>query len=86
MKELGKLLKRYAHIQAPQSTLKKAFIKSVEDTIGITLTKKDIDITRTIVKLHTSSTIKNEIRFNQKEILERVVQEVGDKNALTSIF
>jgi len=86
MKTLQNLLERYAHIQAPDASIKKAFIKAVEDTIDIVLSTKDVRITKKTAYIQTSSVIKNEIRFNQQDILQKVNEEMGDKNSLTSIL
>ncbi len=86
MKGISNLIKRYMHIQAPNKTLKKAFIQAVEDCVNITLDIKDIEIFKKTIKINASSVIKNEIRFNQQDILNNISAQVGDKNAVTAIF
>jgi len=86
MKILSNLLERYSHIQAPDKTLKKAFVKAVDDCVNITLELKDISISGKTIKVDAPSVIKNEIRFNQQDILKHISAEVGDKNAVTAIF
>lgn len=86
MKIVSNLLERYAHIQAPDKTLKKAFVKAVYDIIEITIDVKDLRISKKTVKVNAPSVIKNEIRFNQQDILKHINAEVGDKNALTAIL
>ena len=86
MKTLSNLLARYAHIQAPNATLKKAFIKAVEDVIEVTLTSQDLDISKKTVRIKAPSVVKNEIRINQQEILKNVSEELKDSNILTAVF
>ena len=86
MKTLNSLIEKYAHIQAPDKTLKKAFIKSVEQVTGIEIDIKSIEIFKKTVKVSAPSVIKTEIRLNQRDILTNVAEEVGDKNALTAIL
>jgi len=86
MKTLTSLIERYAHIQAPDKTLKKAFVKSVEKVTGIEIDIKSVDIFKKTAKVSAPSVVKTEIRLNQRDILINVVEEVGDKNALTSIL
>lgn len=86
MKTLQDLLKRYAHIEAPDATLKKVFIQSVEKVIDITLEPSQVRIHKKTVCVEAPSVVKNEIRINQKEILGLVSEEVADTDALTAIF
>jgi len=86
MKTLKNLLSRYSHIQAPNATIKKAFIKVVEEVIGIPIALTQVEIHKKTARLSAPSVVKNEIRLHQKEILEKVSVEVGDKYALTAIF
>ncbi|QSH39176.1 hypothetical protein JXR01_02615 [Candidatus Kaiserbacteria bacterium] len=86
MKIINNLLDRYAHIQAPDATIKKAFIKAVEETIDFVIDKKDVKINKHTAHVNAPSVIKSEIRFNQQDILKKVNKEMGDKNALTAIF
>ncbi len=86
MKNLNDLLKRYTQIQTPHATIKKAFVKAVEDIIELELSTEDITISKNTVWVQAPSAIKNEIRLNQREILEHVSAEIGDSHALTSIF
>lgn len=86
MKTLKNLLVRYAHIQAPDATIKKAFVSAVENILEITLDVKQVSINKKTAHISAPSAIKSEIRLSQKEILQNVSEEVGDKNALTAIF
>lgn len=86
MKTLQNLLERYAHIQAPNATIKKAFIKAVDESVDFLLDKKDIEIHKKTAHVKAPSVVKTEIRLNQQEILNKVSDEVGDKNAITAIF
>ena len=86
MKILANLLERYAHIQAPDATLKKAFVRAVEECIDVSITIKDVSISGKIIKINAPSVVKNEIRFNQQDILKNISAEVGDKNAITAIL
>lgn len=86
MKTLQNLLERYAHIQAPDTTIKKAFIKAVEEIVDFSLTKKDIKINNKTVHVNAPSVVKNEIRLYQQDIMKKISEEIGDKNAITAIF
>ncbi|MAJ97505.1 hypothetical protein CL644_01280 [bacterium] len=86
MKIINNLLERYAHIQAPNATIKNAFINAVEETIDFIIDKKDVKIHNHTAHINAPSVIKSEIRFNQQDILKKVTKQVGDKNALTAIF
>jgi len=86
MKIVSNLMQRYAHIQAPERTLKKAFVKAVSDCTEISINIEDIRVSGKTIKLNTSSVIKSEIRLNQQDILKHITAEVGDKNAITAIF
>jgi hypothetical protein len=86
MKTLHNLLQRYANIQPPDATLKKVFVSTVEDVVGVTIEVTQISIHKKTARINAPSVVKNEIRLNQKKILERVSSEFGDTNALTAIF
>lgn len=86
MKSLTTLLERYTHIQAPDATLKKAFVKAVEDIVEINIEVKDITISKTTIFLNAPSAVKSEIRINQREILTKVAQDVGNSKVLTAII
>ncbi len=85
MKSLTSLLARYTHIQAPDATLKRAFIKAVENILEVSLDEKDITISKNTVFIHAPSVIKHEIRVNQQEILKEVGKEVSNTTALTAV-
>ena len=78
MQTIDLLLKRYAHIQAPDATLKKACIRVVHEMFGITLTKEDIRVHNGVLRINGPSVLKSELRFNEKEILQKIFAEVGN--------
>lgn len=85
MREIHDLLKRYANLQAPEKTIKKAFIESVRECIGITIDISDIEVRKKTIRVNTASVIKAEIRLNQQDILEHIKERVG-KDAPTAIY
>lgn len=86
MKLLSGLLTRYQHIKPPQKALREAFIAAVYQEAGIELTDDQVDVQGKNVRLKAPSVIKNEVRLHQQAILKRVADEVGNANALTTIF
>ena len=85
MQELHNLLKRYTNLQAPEKTIRNAFIEAVHDCIGITLNASEIEVRNKTIRLRSASVIKSEVRLNQQDILMSMKERVG-KDAPTAIF
>ena len=86
MKLLSGLLARYKNIKAPQRALREAFISAVFQEIGVEIKDEQVNVQGKNVRLTVPSVVKSEIRLNQQAILKRVGVEVGDTNALMTIF
>lgn len=85
MEQIQALLKRYAHIQAPEKTIREAVIAVVREVVGISLGSEDVDVKKKTIRIHAPSVLKNEIRLHQQDILECLKKELN-KDAPTSIL
>tara|TARA_B100000745_G_scaffold300609_2_gene255972 strand:- start:4556 stop:4816 length:261 start_codon:yes stop_codon:yes gene_type:complete len=86
MKNLNELLQRYTTIKTPHATIIKTFCTAVEDILQISLKEKNISISKNTIWIQAPSSIKNEIKIHQKEILKYIHTKTGGTHTPTSIF
>ncbi|MAZ67254.1 hypothetical protein CL652_00595 [bacterium] len=86
MKVLKNFLTRYTYLQAPDTITKEVFVRVVEEVVEVSLNTKQVSIHKKVVRVNAPSPVKNEIRLNQTEILQKVGEEFGNDDVLTAIF
>ncbi len=82
--KISKLFEVYAkRFVAPEKSVVKVFIETVEDLYGITIKESQCQyrpVTRTVL-LTVPGALKSEILLNKKEILVHVTGRLGQKSA-----
>ncbi len=86
MKTLQGLLARYAHIKAPEGSVRDAFVAAVDTTLGIEIPPEQVRVKNKTATLSVPSVIKHEIHIHKEEILKKVSEDLGDAYALTAIY
>tara|TARA_B100001989_G_C24533379_1_gene462936 strand:+ start:624 stop:920 length:297 start_codon:yes stop_codon:yes gene_type:complete len=84
MKKLGDLFQKYQdHFRPPQASIETAFIEVVKEVTDFELKPDFVNYTvstRTI-GITVPSILKTEIKFKQKDILQRLEDRLGKKSA-----
>lgn len=76
MKKLGSFLSRFQDLTPPNDAIKGALVAAILDTIDVSVTKKDIEITRGTAFVMTSSITKSMITLNRAAILAELYQSL----------
>jgi len=83
MKKIGDLFAKYKeHFKAPQASVEKEFIIVVKEVTGFELKPEQVTYTVStrIISLQVPSLLKNELKFKQAEILNRLSNRLGKKS------
>ena len=85
MREIQKLLERYAKLQAPEKTVKKAFVEAIQQVVGVSIDIDSVRIRNKTARLDVPAALKHEIRLNQQKVIEATKDTVG-KDAPIAIY
>lgn len=89
LKKVSALFARYQErLVAPEGSVISAFVEVVEDLWGIVLTRSQVRYSPAsrILSLVGSSTLRQEIKRQEKEILDHLRGRLGDKGSPKSIL
>jgi hypothetical protein len=87
--KVGDLFEKYkVTLKAPQGTVVKEVVEVITDLTGITLEPKYVKyaVTTKTISITAPSTLKQEIKLHQAEILIHIKARLGEQNAPKIIF
>jgi hypothetical protein len=87
--KISNLFEKYkVTLKAPQGTVVKEVIEVIEDITGVTLQTKYIKyaVTTKTISITAPSTLKQEIKIHQAEILLHLKARLGEQNVPKVIF
>ena len=79
MKSLSDLLSKYKDLIPTDSLIKEAVVEVMDKMFDVKLDKKDITVSRGVIYLKTSNTVKMEILIHKREIMKKL-EEILVKN------
>lgn len=84
MKKVGDLFDKYKlHFKAPQSTVEKACSEAILEITGIKISPDNIiyKVETKTLNLQVSSLLKSELNIYQKEIINKLKKELGERES-----
>ena len=80
MKKIGDMLNFKSLEHLDPSIAKKVICDCIQKNFGISLSIDEITLIGRTIKINTSALKKQEIRMREKQILEKIKEEVPEKN------